>query len=72
MTSKSILNLPPTILEGPQCLHELIRWDEHDEGVCEACGKVLDHVVERYGQELTVMIDESKQKAGDSDITTPR
>src|ERR1700674_347073 len=27
----------------------------HDEGVCSACGVVLDHVVDKYGGELTVM-----------------
>ncbi|CZT45394.1 related to non-ribosomal peptide synthetase [Rhynchosporium secalis] len=27
----SILNDPPTILEGPQLLHELIRWEQHSK-----------------------------------------
>src|SRR6267143_1895942 len=29
----------------------------HDEGVCEACGAVLDNVVDRYGGQLTVMVE---------------
>jgi hypothetical protein len=45
---------------------------QHDEGVCEACGKVLDNVVEKYGSQLTLMIDESQREAGDGEITTPR
>ena len=27
----SILNDPPTVLDGPQLLHELIQWEKHSE-----------------------------------------
>ncbi|KAH9220280.1 hypothetical protein DL95DRAFT_383681, partial [Leptodontidium sp. 2 PMI_412] len=27
----SILNDPPTILEGPRLLHELIQWEKHSQ-----------------------------------------
>jgi hypothetical protein len=43
----------------------------HDEGVCEACGGVLTHVVEKYGGELTVMIEDSQREASDREITVP-
>jgi hypothetical protein len=44
---------------------------QHDEGVCESCGGVLDNVVGRYGQDLTMMVEEAKREAGDTDITVP-
>ena len=43
----------------------------HDEGVCESCGAVLDHVVDRYGGRLTMMVEEAKHDAGETDITVP-
>jgi hypothetical protein len=44
----------------------------HDEGVCERCGAVLSTVTQRYGSDLTMLVDEAQQRASDRDITTPR
>ena len=43
----------------------------HDEGLCEACGGVVDQVVTRYGQCLTMLVDEAQREAGPREITTP-
>jgi hypothetical protein len=43
----------------------------HDEGLCEACGAVLDRVVGRYGQQLTMLVDEAQHHASEREITTP-
>lgn len=43
----------------------------HDEGVCESCGAVLDQVVNKYGGQLTMMVEEAQQQASDREITIP-
>lgn len=43
----------------------------HDEGVCDACGAVLDHVVGRYGGDLTMMIEDAQRQASEREITIP-
>lgn len=43
----------------------------HDEGVCEQCGGVLGRVTERYGSQLTMVVDEAQREASDREITTP-
>jgi hypothetical protein len=43
----------------------------HDEGVCESCGGVLTNVVEKYGGQLTVMIEDSQREASEREITVP-
>ena len=43
----------------------------HDEGVCEECGAVLDNVVERYGSDLTVMVQEAQRTATPRERTKP-
>ena len=42
----------------------------HDEAVCERCGGVLGQVVERYGSDLTMLVDEAQHEAGAREITT--
>jgi hypothetical protein len=44
---------------------------EHDDGICEACGGVIDQVVDRYGRDLTMMVEEAQHEAGDTDVTVP-
>jgi hypothetical protein len=44
----------------------------HDEGVCEACGAVLDRVVDRYGSNLNVMVEEAQHTASARERTRPR
>ena len=34
---------------------------QHDEGVCESCGAVIDHVVDRYGGDLTMLVQDSQR-----------
>ena len=43
---------------------------EHDAGVCDACGKVLDNVVDKFGGDLTVMVEDAQHEASDREITT--
>lgn len=43
----------------------------HDEGVCDACGVVIDKVVEKYGGDLTMMVEDAQQEASERDITVP-
>ena len=43
----------------------------HDEGVCEACGAVMDHVVDKYGGDLTLMVEEAQHEASEREITIP-
>ena len=43
----------------------------HDEGVCETCGAVLHRVVDRYGQQLTMLVNEAQNQPSDREITTP-
>jgi hypothetical protein len=40
-----------------------------DEGMCEACGAVLDQVVHRYGRDLTMQIEEGQREASEREIT---
>ena len=44
----------------------------HDEGVCEHCGGVLDRVTQRYGSQLTMLVDEAQQEASDREVATRR
>jgi hypothetical protein len=44
---------------------------EHDAGVCDACGKVLDNVVGKFGGDLTVMVEDAQHEASDREITRP-
>jgi hypothetical protein len=43
----------------------------HDEGVCNACGKVIDNVVGKYGGDLTMLVEEAQHEASETDITIP-
>ena len=43
----------------------------HDEGICEACGAVLDRVAGKYGSRLTMMIEEAQHDASPRERTTP-
>ncbi|HLZ29646.1 MAG TPA: hypothetical protein VKV73_20195 [Chloroflexota bacterium] len=42
-----------------------------DAGVCDACGGVLNNVVDKFGGQLTVMVEEAQQTASDREITLP-
>ena len=42
-----------------------------DEGVCDACGAVIGKVVDKYGGELTMLVQEAQQKASEREITIP-
>ena len=44
----------------------------HDEGVCEACGAVLDKVADKYGPRLTMLVEEAQHEASDRERTVPR
>jgi hypothetical protein len=44
---------------------------QHDEGVCESCGTVLDNVVEKYGGDLTMVVQEAQHQASEREITVP-
>jgi hypothetical protein len=41
-------------------------------GVCEACGAVIHQVADKYGPQVTMLVEEAQQSAGDREITTPR
>jgi hypothetical protein len=44
---------------------------EQDAGVCDACGAVLDNVVDKFGGQLTVMVEDAQREASDREITVP-
>lgn len=44
---------------------------QQDAGVCDACGAVLDNVVDKFGGELTVMVEDAQRTASDREITLP-
>jgi hypothetical protein len=44
---------------------------DHDGGVCESCGAVLDKVVDKYGDKLTMIVDEAQHEATEREITIP-
>ena len=44
---------------------------QHDEGVCESCGAVIDQVVDRYGGDLTMLVQDSQRDASEREITIP-
>lgn len=39
-----------------------------DGGVCEQCGRVLGRVVEKFGSELTVQVEEAQKDANERDV----
>jgi len=39
-----------------------------DEALCEACGSVVD----RYGGQLTVLLEDAQTTASDREVTLPR
>lgn len=43
----------------------------HDGAVCEHCGTVLEHVVTKFGGDLSVSVQDAKRQADGSDITVP-
>ncbi len=43
----------------------------HDEGICESCGRVLGNVVERYGGQLTMLVEDAQRSASEREITIP-
>jgi hypothetical protein len=43
----------------------------HDEGVCDACGRVIDNVVDKYGGELSMMVEDAQHEASEREITIP-
>jgi hypothetical protein len=44
---------------------------QHDAGVCESCGAVIDQVVDKYGGDLTMMVQDAQQDASEREITIP-
>ena len=40
--------------------------------VCEACGGVIHKVAEKYGPQVTMLVQEAQTEASDREITTPR
>jgi len=44
----------------------------HDEGLCDSCGAVLGGVVEKYGGQLTMLVEDAQREASDREITLPR
>ncbi len=44
---------------------------QQDAGVCDACGRVLDNMVDKFGGDLTVMVEEAQQQASEREITVP-
>jgi hypothetical protein len=42
-----------------------------DAGVCSSCGRVLDQVVNRFGGDLTMLVEDAQREAGDAEITVP-
>jgi hypothetical protein len=43
----------------------------HDEGVCESCGRVIDNVVDKYGGQLTMLVEDAQRQTSDREITIP-
>ena len=43
----------------------------HDEGVCESCGAVLGTVTDKYGSQLTMMVQEAQHEASERERTLP-
>jgi hypothetical protein len=43
----------------------------HDEGICEACGAVLDRVANKYGSRLTMLVEEAQHEASERERTGP-
>lgn len=43
----------------------------HDEGVCDKCGAVMGNVVDRYGGDLTMMVEDAQREASEREITIP-
>jgi len=43
-----------------------------DEALCESCGNVIGGVVDKYGGQLTMLVEDARTTAGDSEITLPR
>lgn len=43
----------------------------HDEGICDACGNVIGSVVSRYGDQLTMMVEDAQTSASEREITLP-
>jgi hypothetical protein len=39
--------------------------------VCAQCGGVLGQVVDKYGGDLTMMVDTAQQQASEREITIP-
>ena len=37
--------------------------------MCDACGAVLDKVVDKFGGELTVMVEDAQREASEREIT---
>ena len=44
---------------------------QHDAGVCESCGAVIGQVVDKYGGDLTMMVEDSQRDASEREITIP-
>jgi hypothetical protein len=40
----------------------------HDGAVCEACGTALDHVVQKFGGNLSISVEESQRGTRASDV----
>jgi len=43
----------------------------YDEGVCDKCGAVMDNVVDKYGGDLTMMVEDAQHEASEREITIP-
>lgn len=42
-----------------------------DAGVCDACGIVIERVAQRFGNPLTLLVEEAQQHAGGHEISLP-
>ncbi|HEV7666746.1 MAG TPA: hypothetical protein VGQ62_24645 [Chloroflexota bacterium] len=43
----------------------------YDEGVCHACGRVINNVVDKYGGDLTMMVQDAQTQTSEREITVP-
>lgn len=44
----------------------------HDGAVCEGCGSVLEHVVDRFGGDLSMSVQQVKRHTDGAEATGPR
>jgi hypothetical protein len=44
---------------------------QQDAGVCDSCGKVINDVADKYGPQVTMLVDEAQTQPSDREITVP-